>query len=134
LTVALESGPGATVTAGGFTGTLRDDAAHVALALRATISTMTALEASLGAGLHLIELNGVVTSDSSPASATRLDAAVEPRLALCFRTLGGKLELVPWAGVSVLTHWQRFLVHGTRAVEVGALGMEGALSAALAFP
>jgi hypothetical protein len=113
---------------------MTDSAVRVALAARAAVSDVVALEASLGGGLHVVALEGVVVSESSSVSPTRVDGAVEPRLGVSFKTLGGRLLVAPWLGASIFTRWQRFLVHGAPAVDLGALSVEGALCAALALP
>lgn len=130
----VESGPGAHPSTGSLAGTVTDSAVRVAVAARVPVSDVFALEASVGGGLHLVVMEGVVVSESSSVSAARVDVAVEPRLGVSFSTLGGRLVLAPWLGASMFPRWQRFLVHGAPAVEMGALAVEGALCAVLAFP
>ncbi len=132
--LSAETGAGAAVATDGFTGSLRDQVTRLGFVAHVPLSGAAAFEASLGGGLHLVELDGVVRTDSSSTASAHLDAALEPRLGLCFRTLGGRLELSPWVGVSLLTRWQRYLVDGARTVEVGPLVAQGALTVAVAIP
>ncbi len=137
IEVSAETGAGAAVATDGFTGSLRDQVARLAVVAHVPLlgaAGAAAFEASMGGGLHLVELDGVVRSDSSSTSSAHLDAALEPRLGLCFRALGGRLELSPWVGVSLLTRWQRYLVEGARTLEVGPFVAQGALTVAVAIP
>lgn len=134
ISLGAESGPGAHVATRSFAGTVADSALRIALGGRIPISEAFAFEASLGGALHLVGLDGVVLAESSSASEHRVDVAIEPRVGMSLKTLGGRLFLTPWFGASVLTRWQRFLVRGVPVLDLGPLGVEGALCAALAFP
>jgi hypothetical protein len=130
----LEAGPGSHPASAALAGTLTDTAARVALAARWPLSKAVALEPSLGGALHLARLDAVVVADATPVSVDRLDAAVEPRIAIDVALLGSRLHLAPWLGASVLTRWQRFEVHGVRVLELAPVTFEGALCAAIELP
>jgi hypothetical protein len=134
LSLDAEAGPGAQVSNDTLVGSVHDVAARLSLAASFALSETLGIETSLGPSVHVVQLDGVVLTAKSPVSETRVDVAIEPRLGLSFATFGGRLSFTPWVGMSVLTRWQRFLVQGAPAVDLGALGAEGALSAALALP
>jgi hypothetical protein len=134
LALDLEDGLSAGSASTAFNGTLSDGAARVALGARLPLAEWATLEPSLGGALHLLTLDGVVFGERANVDVRRLDVAFEPRLGLDFTLLGGRLLFGPWVGATVLGRWQRFLVHGATVVDVGPVGMEGALQIALAIP
>ena len=134
LSVDLDGGPGAGTVTSAFSGTLSDTALRLGVGLRVPLVDGMALEPSLGASAHDLNLDGVVRADASHVAVRRLDAAFEPRAALTFALLGGRLLLAPWVGLTAFARWQRFLVHGDPVLESGPVGLEGALRMALALP
>jgi hypothetical protein len=133
LALDLEDGLSARAESTTFNGTLSDGAARLALGARLPLADWATLEPSLGGALHLLTLDGIVLERTN-VDVRRLDVAFEPRLGLDFTLLGGRLLFGPWVGATALGRWQRFLVHGASVVEVGPVGMEGALRLALAIP
>jgi hypothetical protein len=133
LALDLEDGLSGRAESTAFNGTLSDGAARLALGARLPLADWATLEPSLGGALHLLTLDGVVLERTN-VDVRRLDVAFEPRLRLDFTLLGGRLLFGPWVGATILGRWQRFLVHGASVVEVGPVGMEGALQLALAIP
>jgi hypothetical protein len=129
----VETGPGTHPASPALAGTLTDSAVRIALAARWPLSSAVAIEPSLGGALHWAHLD-VVVSDASPAKIDRLDGAFEPRLAVDFGLAGGRVHLAPWVGVSVLTRWQRFHVHGAPVLELAPVTLQVALCAEVALP
>jgi hypothetical protein len=129
-----EGGSGAQAQSNAFSGTLGDAALRLGIGLRVPLADWATFEPSLGGGLHLLTLDGAVLADGSHVSVHRLDGGFEPRLAVSFTLLGGRLLLTPWFGMTVLGRWQRFLVHDTPVVDVGPLAAQAALRVALVVP
>ena len=134
LLVEVEGGPGATSGSDSFSGTLSDAVLRLGIGMRAPLAEGVSLEPSLGGAAHLLTLDGVVRADASRVLIRRVDPAFEPRAAVSFALLGGRLLLAPWVGLTVLGRWQRFLVHGDPVIETRPVGLEGALRVALALP
>ena len=131
----VEFGPGWHPENRALTGTIADTAVRVALAGRLPLSTTLAVEPSPGQGaLHWERLGAVVASDAPPVSVDRVNVAFEPRLAVDVALAGGWLHLGPWVGASILTRWQRFLVHDLLVLEVQPVTLEAALCAAVTLP
>jgi hypothetical protein len=133
--VDVEFGPGwHPPESSALTGTVTDAAVRVGLAARLPLSTSVALEPSLGGALHWERLGGVVVADALPVSIDRLNVAFEPRIAVDVALAGGWLHLGPWFGASVLTRWQRFLVHDLVVLEIQPASVQAALCAAVTLP
>src|SRR4029077_14456143 len=99
FSVDLDAGPGAGTATAAFSGTLSDAALRLGVGLRVPLVDGVALEPSLGASAHDLNLDGVVRADASHVGLRRLDVAFEPRAALTFALLGGRLLLAPWVGL-----------------------------------
>jgi hypothetical protein len=120
---------------GAFSASLSDFSLRAALATRIPLRSWLAFEASLGAAVHFVNLQGAI--DSQPLqqiAVDRFDGAFEPRIALSFDVLGGLVRIAPWLGVSVLTAWQRFVVYGETKLEVSPTTAELGLHGELALP
>ena len=130
----LESGTGLRADTDTFSGTLTDTALRIGVGARIPLARDVVLEPSLGGGVHLVSLDGTVLAGATHASITSVDGALEPRVALGIALWGARLQLAPWMGLSLLTRWQRFLVHGDSVLELGPVALEGALRAALTLP
>ncbi len=130
----IEAGPGSHPASAALSGTLTDTAARLALAARWPLSARVAVEPSLGGAVHLERLDGLVVSGGLPVSINRVDAAIEPRVAVDVALLGGRLHLAPWIGASVLTRWQRFRVNDLVVLELAPVTLEAALCAAVELP
>ena len=120
---------------GTFHASLSDFSLRAALATRIPLRSWLAFEASAGAAVHFVNLQGTI--DSQPPqqiTVDRFDGAFEPRIALSFDVLGGLVRIAPWLGVSILTAWQRFVVYGETKLEVSPTTAELGLRAELALP
>ena len=130
----VETGAGIHPASPALLGTVTDSAVRIALAARWPLSTTVAIEPSLGGAVHWEHLDGVVVSDASTASIDRLDGAFEPRLAVDFGLVAGRVHLAPWVGASVLTRWQRFHVQDALVFELAPVTLQAALCAEVALP
>ena len=128
----VETGAGTHPASPALLGTLTDSAVRIALAARWPLSTAVAIEPSLGGAVHWEHFD--VVSDASTASIDRLDGAFEPRLAVDFGLIGGRVHLAPWVGASVLTRWQRFRVQDALVFELAPVALQAALCAEVALP
>lgn len=134
LSLDFETGNGAPAETPTFSGRLTDAALRLGVGARVPVVAHVDAELSVGAAAHLVNLDGVVLDRASNVSETRVDGAVEPRLAVELVLLRGRLRLAPWFGLTLWPRWQRFLVRGSQVVDLAPVGAEGALRAAFAFP
>jgi hypothetical protein len=113
---------------------LVDTALRVALGLRLPLTQAIALQGSAGAGAHLFVLGGTLAQDGTSIGKARVDGAFEPRLGVDAHLGGTRIHIQPWVGLSLLTRWQHFRVHGITALDVSPWTLEGATSVAWEWP
>jgi hypothetical protein len=134
LSLDLESGYGLQIESAAFSGRVTDSSVRLGAEARMPIATWVDAELSIGTALHLVSLGGVVLDRVLSVSEQRLDATVDPRIAIDFALLHGRVRVAPWLGVTLWTRWQRFLVHGSPVAELSPVSTEGAFRVALVFP
>jgi hypothetical protein len=120
-----------------FNGTLADFGGRAAIGARTPLASWLGVELSLGATVHLVSLKADVTSGGVTRkypAVTRVDGGFEPQVAFTVAILHDVLRVAPWAGVTVLTVWQRFLVEKQVQLEVSPLTIEGGIRAEVMAP
>ncbi len=130
----VESGPGWHPANAALTGTVTDTSFRLAVGVHLPLSGAIAIEPSVGAALHLVRLDAEVVPGASHVTVDRVDVAADPRVVLDLSLLGGRLHVAPWAGVAVLSRWQRFEVHDVVVLELAPVLFEAGLGAAVALP
>jgi hypothetical protein len=117
----------------GFDVSLADYGGRAAIGARTPLTNWLGVELSLGATVHLVNVKSTVAERgrTQTLSLTRVDGGFEPQVAFTVAILHDVLRVAPWAGVTVLTAWQRFFVDGTIQLEVSPLTIEGGIRAEL---
>jgi hypothetical protein len=131
LAIALEGGTGMRVETDSFNASVFDLSARIAAAWRLPLGGVVALEPSLGAGAHLLIVDGQVTSTQGRGTLQRMDPAVEPRLAIDIEAPGGRFSASPWIGVAYLTRTQEIVVQGASVFDLAALVVQAGLRVSL---
>jgi hypothetical protein len=123
-----------------FNANLADFGGRAAVAAQTSLTNWLGVELSLGAALHVVNLHAEITDPNGPVPQTkrqslmRADGGFEPQVAFTIAIMHDTLRVAPWAGVTVLTVWQRFIVDGQVQLEVSPITVEGGIRAEVMVP
>jgi hypothetical protein len=121
-----------------FDASLADFGGRLAVGARTPLTTWLGAELSLGAAIHLVNLSAHVDDPqhhlARTTKKTYVDGGFEPQVAFTIAILHDVLRVAPWAGVTVLTVWQRFIVGGQVQLEVSPITIEGGIRAEVMVP